>query len=259
MSGLVGFAPRVRFSPSGKYAYAWFIKFNPADQSLESLSSITDDELRPIEIFNQTPWPAVNGSVLNDRKLMIEALAMQFKGIWQLNANIAVYLSDDRLLFVNNQLNTIEIRSPDNTKTLLKLKHAIKSQPFEQKQRKALVQSLEDHLFNQGGQALMNIVTPQVLSQAIEKADLPKLDYPVQDVIPTPNGGFVLVTNIDYENKSVSIQLFDGAGHNKGQTLFPGKGVWTLFGTRIKATDSQLYAMEINQDGDNQMVRYAYK
>lgn len=259
MTGLVGFTPRVRFSPSGKYAYAWFLKFNTEDQSLVSLSAITDGDLKPIETFFQTPWPSINGNTLSNRNLLVQGLAMQFKGIWHLNARIAKYLSDDRLLFVNNETGTIEIKSPDNREVLMTVKHTIKREPFESEQREALVDALEEHLFNQGGQALMNIVTPQVMAESIEKADLPRLSYPVQDIIPVSDGGFIIVTKVDYGRKSVAIQLFDQGGHFRGQANFPGQGVWTIFETRLHATGAHIYAMETNADGDNQMVRYAYQ
>ncbi|MCB1041376.1 MAG: 6-bladed beta-propeller [Acidobacteria bacterium] len=258
LSGLTGFAPKILFSPTGSYAYAWFLKFNADTSTLTSLSAITDSNLQPLEIFHETPWPTINGATLSDRALLVQALASQFNGVWQLNAKIARHLTDDRLMYVDNINHKIEIRTADAKTTLVEIKHTLKPEAFEDDQRQALVSSLEEHLFNQGGQALMQIVTPAVLRESIEQADLPRVNYSVHDVVPVNDGGFFLLTDVDYQRKSITLQRFDKSGTFMGRAPYPGDGVWTVFGTRIAATDKAIYGMEVNEDGDHIVVRYAY-
>lgn len=246
------------FDPKGRWLYAWCFSVDTTNNSTIFKTALFDKDLRLTKLLSSQPWPTFDPARFSDGNYWVDYLAEQFDGLINRGADFARFLGDGRVIIANSKKYEIEIWSPDLKHLERRVAKQYDPVPFTEVEKQALVDMIEEVIFEQIP-AAQNIVTSNVIRRAVEKADLPKLQNPISDIVPMPDGSFMVLHRVDLGTGKFSADLFDGKGKCVGRVDAPGGGIYDLFGTRLMFKNNFAYAMEKSEEGDNQLVRYRYR
>ncbi len=246
------------FDPKGNWLYAWCFTVDTATNSTIFKTALFDKDLQLERELSSSPWPTFNPNRFSEGNYWVDYLAEQFDGLYNRGADFARFLSDGRVVIANSKKYEIEIWSPDLKRLERRVIKQYEPIPFTEVEEQALVDMIEEVIFEQIP-AAQNIVTANVIRRAVEKANLPKLQNPINDIVAMPDGAFMVLHEVDMRNGRFTADMFDASGKCVGRVKSPGAGIYDLFGTRLIFKNDHAYAMEKSEEGDNQLVRYRYK
>ena len=110
---------------------------------------------------------------------------------------------------------------------------------------------------------LVNLITPGVLRQAMEQAELPPAKHVVFGIIPMWDGGVLVVRDIDLDTGMQLAEVFDADGQYLGKTELAEQALvrLTLGGylPKMVFADSFAYTMATDGPGENVLIRYRYR
>lgn len=249
-----------QFAPNGDWFFAWYLKFDPETSKLVFFTGILDAEFEIKKVLSEGPWPSPpDPSRVGDPDYWVDNLAQQFKGLVERGTVFAQFLSDGSVLIADKKKYAVEKWSPDLSKKVAVIEKKHEPIPFTAQDKEALIEEISETVFEQGGQQAANLITDNVIQRAIEKADLPPFQNPIAAILPMENAQFAVVRQTNLSQGTFSADMFDPNGSCIGRFSFPGRGLVDLIRVRVMFKNGFAYAMERNEDGDNQLVRYSYK
>ena len=246
------------FSDDGRWVYAWGFSFNAETASTVFKTALFNNDFQMEKLLSETPWPTFDPNRFNDPEFWVDYLAQQFDGLINRGSFFARFLDNGDVLVANSKKYEIE-RYRSNLKTAeTQIVKDYEPIPFAEKDVQAIADFVEETLFEQVP-AVRDIATPNVIRRAVQKANLPKLQNPVADILPMEGGRFLVMHQANIGTGSFIADLFDEKGKCIGRVASPGNGIYDVFGIRARFKNGYFYAMEKNEDGDNQMVRYRFE
>lgn len=247
--------------PLDRYFSFSALKITSGSREADYIIAVGDKELKTVKKLVEGDWLLPDFSRMEDSGMWSELLAKQFSNFSKQNMECIAFLEDGHVLMLP-KLNEyrFEVWSSD-LKTLEKVvTKEYKGRAVTDEQRAELEEAIKEIVMAQGGAQAATIITDQVIKNAVAQADLPTVQNAAIGVLPLPGGGFFVVTDGDYGTGELKGDFFDKSGKFIASADLPGQGMYRMpFPVRIKFTNTHLYAMERNEDGDNQMVRYRYK
>jgi len=245
-------------SPNGDLMFCWLISVNTETGNMTFRMAFLDSEFNEVRTMVSGDWPRQDPSRFNDSEYWVDNLAGQFNAMVAQNVYQIGFLPDGSTLILDSKKYTIEKWSKNLEEKLAVIQKNFTPKPSTQAETDAMVENLQEIIFSQGGNQFEQILTESVLRRAIEKADLPKVQFPALAVTSIGDKHFGIVSKGSLDTGEVTFDLFQNDGKFIGKAAFPGTGVYGLFGLRVLFKNGFAYAMEKNEDGDNQVVRYRY-
>ena len=246
---------RVDYAPDGAHFFGWVWRFEPETRKTHFQSGLFDQAREPLIILAESPWPTQDRTRLSESSYWVEYVAAQLASLWNRNGIFASFLASGDVMVVRGDGYRLEQWSKGYGRHQFTVTKDFEPQPFSQRNKRALAAYLHETIMEQGPQ-YRDIVTEEVMVRAVEAADLPDRLNPILGLVPTESGGFLVIHQASFEDGAISGHWFRKNGEHQGWFKFPGKGVFDMFGTRLKFRNGFAYAMERSEDGDNQMVRY---
>lgn len=147
--------------------------------------------------------------------------------------------------------------SPDMSKELLTIRRDYKPIPNTPEEQFAVADNLADN-FRDGPMATM--VNDAFVKRVMDKASLPIVKQPIEAMAVTPEGTLLVVHDKNFQTGLQTADIFNKTGTYLGQVTmdhwaFVGKS--GLFKMVFKKGNA--YTIEIDDEEENQLVRYDYK
>ena len=248
------------FSPDGQMCYAWYLSADLETGKIQFKTGLFDGELKPVRELSAAPFPTPPSepAKASDPTFWEDYIGLQFNTIISQGASLARFMPNNDILLANSQGYTIEVWSPGLKEKKLTIVKEYQPKPYTDADRDAIAAYIKDIFFNQAPN-LLQVVTDEVIKRGLEKADIPKSKNPITEIVPMEDSHFMTLHQVNFIDGSFVGDLFDGKGTCIGRVDFPGKGVYSFFGLRVQFRNGFVYAMEQNENDENQMVRYRYK
>jgi len=264
VGGLDRIAVSPYFSPDGSLFYSMVVQVKLMEGKAPQntfMTAIMNDHFNFVKKFDGQLWPAFDPQKVNDKEYWADFIGKQFDILINKITKAATFLSTGEVLIFDAKKYEIQMWSPDLKTHLRTVTKNYTPTLYSEDEKSALAESLEETIFNQG---LQKYVDDHVLQNAIERANLPLKMNPIAGIVPMEEGKFFVVTRVDMRNGHVSGDFFDRQGVYMGKMDIPGQGLFELntpmnASIRLMFKNGYAYAMQRNEDGDNEMVRYTYK
>ena len=251
-----GYIPRlVKASSDGKWIFAQ--AFQAAGNNTNKVAILMDRDLKMVEQLWSMPTPAPDGSRMGDVGMWKAFLVPRIKLMWEENRHFISFGYDGSIYKVDGAKYRIEKWDGNNKKQLLVVERDYTPIPFTDRTKQSIVQFFQDTIYEQVPQ-VQNVVTEKVLDRAVDDANLPRFQYPIQGLIPADNGHFAVIHQVDHGEGTVSGHYFSPDGKCLASFEYPGAGVFDVFGIRLVIRNGFFYGLEKNEDGDNQVARYRF-
>ena len=251
-----GYIPRlVKASPDGNWIFAQ--AFQADGNSTNKTAILMDRNLKVVEELWSMPTPAPDGDRMFDVNMWKAFLVPRIKLMWEENRHFVSFGYDGSIYKVDGASYRIEKWDATNKKKLMVVEREYTPIPFTERTKQSIVAFFQDTIFEQVPQ-VQNVVTEKVLDRAVEDAQLPRFQYPIQGLIPADDGHFAVIHRVDHGEGTVSGHYFSPAGKCLARFDYPGSGIFDVFGIRLVIRAGFFYGLEKNEDGDNQVVRYRF-
>lgn len=241
-------------APDGRWLGAEYGRVQEGDPTILLMSGLFDGQFKEHQQLSKSvrPFPDM-------RKASSPEYWSQFVG-----KTLALTLGDIGLVAIDNSgriytgtSSTYAIQRwlPNADKKLSTIEHQDPQRyPNAEAHLQALAEKLGEAYLDQG---LINKVH---LQKAIDIADFPPLQLPMLALIPTEDGHLWVVRHIDLDSRINTADLFDPSGRFLGTQTFTNLAM-LRFGTESYVPSMQFhqnkaYALETNEDGELQLVRY---
>jgi len=252
------------FSPDGSlfFSIIFSVKLNEnAPPDTKFMSAIMNAKFEPVRELCGEPWPNFDQTKVGDKSYWSDFIGKQFDIIINKTTWYATFLSTGEVLVFDSKKYEIEVWNSDLSKQLMVIKKTHEPVFYDEEEKAALAESLEKTIYDQG---LQNFVDDKVLSDSIEKANLPVKQNPIAGIVPMEDGHFFVVNRIKLPEGRISGDFFNREGKFLGKIIVPGDGLFELntpmnASMRLVFKNGFAYTMTRNEDGDNQMVRYRYE
>lgn len=229
------------------------------NNSLFMSYELSDHLLKTKKVISKVAWPAMDFERLGDPAYWVDFLAGQIKAVWAITGTGVGFMEDGRVVIANGKKGTCEIWSPSADKHLKTIVTGTRPMAFKEAKKKELVDSITTILFKQMGPSIQSVVTTAVLKKAIDRADLPEVQSPIYEIIPIEGDIFAAVNQANYASGALEMDIIDCNKGRLAHMVFPAKGVFSFYGTRLKFKHGHAFAMVRNEDDENQIVSYSYR
>lgn len=250
---------RPYFSPDGRHMFCLYSNYQQETKKLMFKRGLFDEDYNLIKEFSQQEYPLPDRTRLEDRAMWTTFFGKQLKSILNQGSVSVSFLPDNSILVCDSKTHEIQHWNGELTQHLKTYQKEFEAVAYTKSDYEALADFLEEIIFAQGGQEFSNLVNRKAIYRSIEKAGIPPRKDPLLGIIPMEKNQFLGLYNYDFAIGTFKANIFDENGKCVGQMESPGKGVHSMFGTRMQFRNNFAYTMERNDDGDNQLVRYRYK
>jgi len=250
------FVQSARFARSGKYFGSFWITFED-DRTHTGIMRVAD--LKPVLDATQDNQVQFDNSRATERAFYVEFLSEWFK-VPDRGTSIYGFGWDGSIYTAINK--SYEITRYDaEMKPLMKIRRDYEPKYRAEEHLLAIVDPVYSELISLLPSNMTEIVTPDVVEQAILRAELSPAKPPVYGLFPVDKDGILIVAH-DYDAVTGKVigDIFDRNGTYAGTTELPPIQV-NLFGgmfggpTKLLMRDGHAYGM-VEEDGELNMVRY---
>ena len=256
LSKIIG---NVKFAPDGNNFAALFSSFTPGTPVLTIRTAVLNKSYEVLETVSETTMPLPDVSRFSESAYWTEYLA---KGISSQMSGYGVFGFDPQsnIYVAHSRKYEISIWSADRKKlkTITKKFDPI---PLTDEDMEAFIDPIRDRITSQIPTQVKSIITENLVRKAIEMAEIPPTQHPVQGILVMDDGGFLVVHDVKGNGTSTA-DIFSPKGEFLGKVTRPGNAfldITSPFNKRMIFKNKYAYCIENDQDGENFMVRYKYK
>lgn len=247
------------FSPDGRHMFCLYSNYHQETKTLMFKTGLFNQDYELIKEFSRQEYPLPDRTRLDDREMWTDFFGKQLKSILNQGSVSASFLADNTILVSDSKTHEIQHWNAELTQHLKTYQKEFDAVAYTKSDYEALADYLEEIIFAQGGQEFSNLVNRKAIYRSIEKAKLPLRKDPLLAIISMEHNQFLGIFDFDFAKGTFRANIFAENGKCIGQMESPGKGIHSMFGTRMLFRNNFAYTMERNDDGDNQLVRYRYK
>ena len=250
----------VSFSPSGKHFSSFYMSF--IDQKLMTYTGVLNAENLDTEItLHNKPVMPFDGNRVQEGAWWSEFYASWFN-LFATGAGTVAFAKDGSIYTASTAKYEITKWSQDLDKQMV-IKREYKPILQTEADLAAYADPIRAEILSSLPASLHQYITPGVVSKAIELAEFPSSKQPIFGMVPLEDGGLLVVHDFDAKKNASTADLFDKDGKYIGQAQLPKVAVnifGSFFGNPVKLVfkGGKAYAIEMNEDLEPSLVRYAY-
>lgn len=144
------------------------------------------------------------------------------------------------------------------------IKREFKPKSMSEEEMLALAEPIREEVLATLPAQLAPLISNGVIANAIEQAEFVPRKQAIFGLVPMEDGGLIVVTNYSAITGEVEADVFNKDGHYIGKAEMPPvivNSFGAYFGTAVQLflKNGKAYALENNESGDLELVRYAYK
>jgi len=126
--------------------------------------------------------------------------------------------------------------------------------PLTDEELAAVVEPITDQIRENLPDSLKQLISPRTVEKALELAEMPPYKNPVNGLSVMDTGHILVLHDANLPEGWAKVDIFDAEGQYVGQFThsFPGAG-------RMTFKNGKAYALELNEDEENEAVRYKYE
>lgn len=249
-----------QFSPNGKYVSATYFKGGADDTVLQMRQEILNKDYTTLIDFGSKKVPNIEPSRIQEPAWWTDFLAPWFKLIPR--QRIVTFGPDGKMFTASGDKYQIT-RYNAEMKPELKFGRKYKPRVQSEEDIDALLEPVREELLSNLPPNFRQLVSENVVQKAVEKAELPLAQAAVFGMIPTEDGGCLVVNNYNTQTRRANGDIFDKNGTFLGTCELPPAeiGIFPSYnGYAAKAwfRNGKLYTIE-NEEGDYYLCRYKYR
>lgn len=194
--------------------------------------------------------PMLNQAKITEPQEWVDFLAGRFHSMSKGNIAYVAFAGKDRFYTATSNAYEVTVWNGDLTE---KMKIVKKYKPISQSEAEveAIVEPIRDSLLSQLPEALIPVVTENVIRRAVKKAEFPPAKFPIVGL--NIMGEYLLVIHArNFSTLVVSADIFDQQGKYRGSFSMPGNSLQFMVFKKGYA-----YAVE-TVDDELELVRYKY-
>ncbi|MDJ0838147.1 MAG: 6-bladed beta-propeller [Acidobacteriota bacterium] len=242
----------------GKLA-ALVVSHDPKAGKMFFRHSVLSPELKTLKLLSDESGPAMDRSRLMDGNYWVERIARNLRRAWTRDP---VYNFDHKGRLIVSRPTAYEITVWESD---LKTKALVFSRDYDRIAYDdafitAFVEGLVETIL--ADPDLGRIVTPIILSRAVDKAELTPFKPPVAAIIPMDDGHILVVHDVNLATRETRADIFSAAGRYMGQVTMgdfalarTGDG---LFLPRMVFSNGAAYTVMTDEEGSHSVVRFRY-
>jgi len=206
--------------------------------------------------FKELEQPGFNSANMGDPQYWVNYLAGHFKrsfqgrGLFHFDIQGHVYTaSSDRYEIVKWDADLAAKRTvfKKNQKPVL----------YDKAEIEALIERKTGAIRDGLPATLREVVSDQVVANAIHKAELPTAKHPLVAISSLPGGLLLAVCHVDLVTRKTTADFFDPDGDYLGAVQLPNFAFASSAGKmRMRFRDDHAYTFETDENGDVALVRY---
>lgn len=242
------------FDPKGKYlAGSWITAASPT-QTLTT-TGLMDLDLQPVQTV-QERIEDMDPTKVQEPDYFLGLMVRLLEGAYAAKTRLA-YDSDGRLFYARSDQYKVSSHNGDMSKTHWTAKKAYN--PIANDNTSIantalpLIESFKEI------PAFARMITPEFVGKMLENAQLPTKKNPIYGLIPTGDGGVLVIHDFNLESGDQLAHVFDGKGHFVGEARMDNQAF--LNGTEepnMIFANGYAYSLERTTDRINSVVRYRY-
>ena len=248
-ANLGGIIQSIRFAPSGKLSARGMLKIDFSQPHMTTTYSLNAGE-EEIHALGSVDTMNVNPNKMADPAWWTDFMASQFepyaKGqfvFWEFDNNDNFYVARG---------GTYEVTRYDSAgnKTMVFGRDYDRTAWLEE-DIKELIYPIQEAMTSALPPQLQEIVSENVIRNAIDKADLPQIQHPVQGIKVMEDGKVLVIHTTSLTARESSADLFSKEGKYLGSYTHKNMGL-----LRMVFKNGYAYTMETDADENNTFVRY---
>ncbi len=247
-------------APNGK-TRAGFYFSTPVDGMNQIGVGVFDESGKEKLVISQGKVMMFNSAMTNDPKWWVQYAIPWFsfttkdQGYFAFGADSSVYFAK-----VNDY--KVTHYSPDLSKSVVFTK-PIEPSFRSEEDAQLLVEQFKDELSSIMPPFVLESLTPRVIKEALEKADVPKRKNVIYGLVPLENGGLIVVSKHNWKTRESHGDLFDKNGKLIGSAKLPpivvNLSCYFSIAAKLWFIGGKAYAIETNSEDELYLVRYSYK
>lgn len=175
-------------------------------------------------------------------------------------AVITAYGPDGVMYTANTNAYEISVYDTNLNKTRV-ISRKYKPIPQSEEQIASYGEAIREVVLRAVPPELKSMVTPKMVGDAVEMAEFAPIKQPIFGLLPVDDGKLLVIHDYDSISGESSADIFDENGVFIGQCELPAIPVNILVGyfggsNRMPMVKNRAYAMEVDEDGEWNMVRY---
>jgi len=246
------------FSPNGDYMGAFYMTYDP-QKGTKTHTAVFDKDFKPVIDLTTKKAPNFDPNKLSDPNWWSD-----FYGSWfnlvATGLGISAFDNQGNVYTCNTNEYIITKRNSKLEETLI-IKRNYKPIIQTDEDLLAFSDPIRSEIISSLPASLHPFITPQVVKNAIEKAEFPARKQPIFGLIPMEDGHLLVVHNFNPQTGESFADIINKDGKFVGTTKLPRVSVnffGSFFGDPVKMMfhKGQAYAIEINDDDEPSLVRY---
>ena len=248
------------FSPDGSFVSSFYMTFSQSGAM--TYTGVLNKDYEPVIELSKRPAPRIDPTQVENPGFWTDFYAEWFRLCAE---GLGISAFDNKGNIYTARTNIYEITRWDAD---------LKKTAVIKREYKPIIQTPEDliafsdpirgEILSSLPASLHQYITPKVVESAIEKAEFPPGKQPIFGMVPMEDGGLLVVHDFNPITGKTIADIFDADGKYLGQSPLPRVSVnifGSFFGNPVKLIlkNGRAYAIEINQDGEQSLVRYAYQ
>lgn len=243
----------LQYSPNGKLMGAVYVSIDQVNSTTHVHTGILNADMEVLKELTQFESPLPDPSRLTDPEYWADMLAQQIARTSTGNLGFSAFDAQNRVYTA--VANTYEITQWDpEMNALMRFGRKYEPVPLTQAEITELVEPITEAVKSQLPPQFQAIITDNVIKSAVEKAELPPFKNPVNGLIVMDNGMILVVFDANVATGQAHVDMFDPEGAFVGWCQVPA-----FSASRLTFHDGQLYTIERDDDGENELVRYSYE
>ncbi len=244
-------------SPDAKYLGGLVAQLDLKNNAMVLITGILDiDKKSLISTYSTRPTPLPDPKRMDQPGMWEDYLATQFKVLYDFG--MVAFSKNGKAFVANSGTYRVSRYTPGQKTPEITFTRKYKPIPFDEKAREAMIERFYDMLPS----AARTLITKQVLTHGLEKANLPPVKAPMVAMVAIEDKGVLLVRDTDPVTRNNLTDIFDSNGKLLCSKTFPNHGVFTYTGSnpspRMIFRDGYAYTIETDKDDENSAVRYRY-
>lgn len=246
LSGLIEGAV---YAPNKKQFFGTKVNVDMQNQKMTAFNGLMNEKQEPLITVAQYEMSGINPARLGEGNFWVDFLADRFRIGLHGIAGIMAFDSEGHFYSALNGQYQISKYDQDQKKTL-EFTRKYTPRPFTEAEVKAMTEPIHEMLMSQLPPQLSQVITPNVLDRAMQKAEPPRVKPPVNGITVMEDGTVLVVFDSNLVTGKEVVDIYSPDGVFLGQAERDNRPF-----TRMVFRNGKAYTME-TVDGENELVRY---
>lgn len=241
------------YSPDGKRTFSQTLKVDQTSGTVKYFNRyllMNDQFEEKVDLLTANPTGGFNPQRATEKAFWVEFLSERLRPVAQGEVCYGAFNSKGTFYSAVSHTYEISIWDTNFKKIGSFQKKPIKSY-FTAGEKNQLIESMTDSLKEEIPPQMAEIVTPDVVRQAVEIAGFPVLKHPVRGLRITEDDHILVLTAGDQVEDTIVVEVFDPSGEFVGSFEHLESAM-----NRMIFRNGKAYTVYPNEDEDNEVVVY---